>query len=282
MIARLTDEPKRLVEMKADVSWPASVQSVMDKALQRDAELRYSSASEFGRDLYAAVAAMPESGATSAFTAVMNKLSTPEKPAVAIPSPPRASATRTLPPTRVNRASSRDMAAPAGEKKGGSRGMMGVLGLIGFLAIAGGMWALGKFGGAGTDDRPPETSGGNVAPPSTPAIRDLSASFAQLDSLTDPNIATLQSAGVAQAKVDSLEPLATVEMDRVRLQFYRAMAHLATALQLADGEARDRELQSGCNILKRNEGKLDSTTVGRRVRVLLYGDSVVDRVCDSA
>ncbi|HYC50622.1 MAG TPA: serine/threonine-protein kinase, partial [Gemmatimonadaceae bacterium] len=45
MIARLTDEPKKLSEMKADISWPPAVQLVMDKALQRDADLRYASAS---------------------------------------------------------------------------------------------------------------------------------------------------------------------------------------------------------------------------------------------
>ena len=111
---------------------------------------------------------------------------------------------------------------------------------------------------------------------------ELSASFAELDSLTDPNIATLQSASVAQTRIDSLESVATAEMDRVRLQFYRAMAHLATAVQLAEGDERKRQVQAGCNILKRNEGKLDTTTVGRRVRVLLYGDSVVNSVCQTS
>src|SRR4051812_10570554 len=54
MIARLTDEPKRLAEMKPNVMWPAEVQTVMDKALARDAAERYQSASEFGRDLWKA------------------------------------------------------------------------------------------------------------------------------------------------------------------------------------------------------------------------------------
>ena len=38
---RLTDQPKALGEMTPDVAWPADVQAVMDKALERDATLRY-------------------------------------------------------------------------------------------------------------------------------------------------------------------------------------------------------------------------------------------------
>ncbi|MEX2154660.1 MAG: serine/threonine-protein kinase, partial [Gemmatimonadaceae bacterium] len=48
MIARLTDQPKTLTEMKAEVAWSPEVQAVMDKALQRDAAARYQTASEFG------------------------------------------------------------------------------------------------------------------------------------------------------------------------------------------------------------------------------------------
>jgi serine/threonine-protein kinase len=261
MIARLTDEPKRLVEMKADVNWPASVQSVMDRALQRDAELRYSSASEFGRDLYAAVAAMPESAATNAFTAVMNRLSTPDKPPAAIPAP-RASATRTLPPTRVNRASSRDMAAPAAEKKGGSRAMMGVLGLIGFLAIAGGMWALGKFGGAGTDDRPPETSGGNVAPPSTPVSVDSNTLiFRVLDDIdpmaSDTATATANEALTRLAALDASTSRMS-DSTLVRFKFLRAKALIGS------GNA-----DAGCDSLYAIEGRLGNSTTLRRAGQLL-------------
>jgi predicted Ser/Thr protein kinase len=62
MIMRLTDKPKSLREMKGDTPWPPEVQAVMDRALERDAKLRYQTASEFGRALYAAVATMaPES-----------------------------------------------------------------------------------------------------------------------------------------------------------------------------------------------------------------------------
>ncbi|HKW10082.1 MAG TPA: hypothetical protein VJO33_06860, partial [Gemmatimonadaceae bacterium] len=51
--------PRRLAEMRPDVAWPNEVQAVLDKALERDRELRYSSIREFAHALHAAVAMMP-------------------------------------------------------------------------------------------------------------------------------------------------------------------------------------------------------------------------------
>ena len=47
---RLTDQPKRWPRCGPTVAWPADVQAVMDTALERDAALRYQTATEFGRD----------------------------------------------------------------------------------------------------------------------------------------------------------------------------------------------------------------------------------------
>ena len=55
VIMRLTEPPMRLGQMRPQIAWTPAVQAVMDKALQRDAALRYSSANEFGRALSAAV-----------------------------------------------------------------------------------------------------------------------------------------------------------------------------------------------------------------------------------
>ncbi|MGH7636662.1 MAG: protein kinase domain-containing protein, partial [Gemmatimonadaceae bacterium] len=157
MIARLTDEPKRLIEMKPDVNWPPAVQVVMDKALQRDFETRYKSAGEFGRDLYNAVASMPESAATNAFTAVMNRLSTPAIPPVAVASPPKG--TKIVPPTRVNRASSRE-AVPVTESR--SRTNIPLWVIVGVVAIAGlSVVSIQLFGPQGTAVA--DTSAGQVA-----------------------------------------------------------------------------------------------------------------------
>jgi Protein kinase domain len=59
MIMRLTEKPRSLAEMKPDTAWPDEVQTVMSKALERDANLRYATTREFGRALYAAVEKMP-------------------------------------------------------------------------------------------------------------------------------------------------------------------------------------------------------------------------------
>jgi eukaryotic-like serine/threonine-protein kinase len=55
VIMRLTEPPMRLWQMRPQIAWTPAVQEVMDRALQRDATLRYASANEFGRGLSAAV-----------------------------------------------------------------------------------------------------------------------------------------------------------------------------------------------------------------------------------
>jgi serine/threonine-protein kinase len=71
MIMRLTDRPKTLADMKPDRSWPADVQAVMDKALERDVTARYQNATDFGMALYNAIQRMPETIAAEAGTAMM-------------------------------------------------------------------------------------------------------------------------------------------------------------------------------------------------------------------
>ena len=73
MIMRLTDQPKRLSEMKPETTWTPEVQAVMDRALARDAGQRYQSAGDFGRELVQAVAAMPQSAAAAAGTQVLDQ-----------------------------------------------------------------------------------------------------------------------------------------------------------------------------------------------------------------
>ena len=68
-----TDRPaaKALGEMRPDVAWPAGVQAVMDRALERDATQRYQTAAEFGRDLHRAISRMPETAAAAMGTEVI-------------------------------------------------------------------------------------------------------------------------------------------------------------------------------------------------------------------
>jgi serine/threonine protein kinase len=102
MIMRLTDRPKQLAEMMPGVRWTAEVQAVMDRALERDAKLRYATATEFGRALYDALLRMPPESLTMAGTLVveqamapMSSMSAPPAPTPApAPTPPPAPTTQ--------------------------------------------------------------------------------------------------------------------------------------------------------------------------------------------
>jgi len=89
MIMRLTDQPKRLAEMRPEVAWPPDVQAVIDRGLERSAPDRYQSASEFGKALEQAVERMPESRASAARTVVLDTVAIP--PTRVAPEPPAVS-----------------------------------------------------------------------------------------------------------------------------------------------------------------------------------------------
>jgi len=69
---RLTERPRTLSEMRPGIAWPADVQAALDKALERDVARRYSTASEFGRDLQRAIERMPEALAAELGTQMMD------------------------------------------------------------------------------------------------------------------------------------------------------------------------------------------------------------------
>ena len=64
MIMRLTEAPRKLAEMRPEVAWSSDVQASLDKALQRDLNARYQTATEFGKSLSGALERMatPPSG----------------------------------------------------------------------------------------------------------------------------------------------------------------------------------------------------------------------------
>ncbi len=114
MIMRLTDKPKSLAEMRPDIDWPRDVQTVMDRALEREAPRRYQGATEFGRDLVRAIDAMGDGGSKMSTEAVGSKMVSPTTrvarpegltprglPTVAVAAPPaQASLPVTPPPSR--------------------------------------------------------------------------------------------------------------------------------------------------------------------------------------
>ncbi|HXY31972.1 MAG TPA: serine/threonine-protein kinase [Gemmatimonadaceae bacterium] len=60
LIARLTERPRTLTQMRADIFWPEELQWVMDRALANHPGERYQHVGEFGRDLARAVASMSD------------------------------------------------------------------------------------------------------------------------------------------------------------------------------------------------------------------------------
>jgi serine/threonine-protein kinase len=71
MIMRLTDRPRMLSEIRPDIAWPEKLQEVMDRGLARDADERYQSAAQFGRDFAEAVSGMSAVAASEGATMVI-------------------------------------------------------------------------------------------------------------------------------------------------------------------------------------------------------------------
>ena len=165
MIMRLTDQPKKLADMKPEGQWSAELQGVMDKALARDANERYQTAPEFGRDMTRAVEKMPATVVADMGTMVISAN------AAAVP------ATRVASPAEKSPASAATTgaAATAPAKSGMNPAVIGggvlVVGAIAFFALRG--------SGSKTDSATPApaaestavaavTSAGGAAPGATP------------------------------------------------------------------------------------------------------------------
>ena len=101
MIARLTERPRTLAEIKDDVAWPAELQTVMDRALASQPQERYAHASDFGRDLVRAVDNMPESALSSTGTLAIAvphpNAPTVQRPVPADAAPPKPAPTPSAP-----------------------------------------------------------------------------------------------------------------------------------------------------------------------------------------
>jgi hypothetical protein len=277
MILRLTDRPKQLLEMKSDVAWPPDVQAVMDKALERDVNLRYQTASEFGRALHKAISSMPEATVTNAFTSVMGRMSTPKKPAAVVPPSPNASGgmTRPMPATRVNESTPGierpTLVRPEKSKApifGGIAAVL-VIGAIGaYLAFRPGT------NNAQNSDGSAIPSGQQTGAPQPPPAVKLASVLAVADSLSDfTRDATGVTATRALAILDSVAPLAQEDSDKVYIDYLRGQAHLMISGDAKSESVTAQERKAGCNILLRIEGKSRSRQFERSVKFYLYGDS---------
>jgi eukaryotic-like serine/threonine-protein kinase len=163
VIMRLTEPPVRLAKMRPQIAWTPKVQEVMDKALQRDAALRYASANEFGRALSAAV-----QGLTSA-TDLGAAEPTPE-PDVRVPATrvAEAAGVRGFAGSGVRALAGSEERGVAGSVVGARRGRLIAAGAVVVLVAAVMAYAVTR---AGRDaDATTTTADGVKAPPSTPSV----------------------------------------------------------------------------------------------------------------
>ena len=248
MVMRLTDSARPLAEMKPDVAWSPEVQAVLDRALARPVDERYQSASDFGRELYQAVAAMPHVAITTAGTAVMSpvagtsavpaKAATPAKPAT----PPGA-----VPPTRVNPATPQQPAAAVPAAGGGGRTksrmpMLLAAGVAALLIVGGGGYVVNQMMAADSTGSENVGMQGSAVSPTPPV--DLSSSLQGIGRLTDlERDADSASATLALQKLDSLQALAQTTRDSAHISIIRAEAHLVLD-----------QIPRACAVMLDNEG----------------------------
>ncbi len=136
LIARLTDEPKKLRDAAPDLVFPPQLQAVFDRALQRMPGDRYATAAAFGQDGMAAVRDMPESATPSSTDAATQLVRPGEREVM----PPTRLSPASTPVTPQPLAATRPSGAarPRDTKEGRKKPVLIAAAAIGILAVVGG------------------------------------------------------------------------------------------------------------------------------------------------
>ena len=113
MLARLTNPPRTLGEVAPDVAWPPAAERVVAKALARDAQDRYESAAEFGRELVGALGTSGAAIAAPPLTEQFGRTAVLRPPPPVVPAPGPAPGTAPVPMT-VSRAPRRRVGSVLG------------------------------------------------------------------------------------------------------------------------------------------------------------------------
>ena len=239
MIMRLTDRPKSLGEMRPDVNWPADVQGVMDKALERDATLRYQTAAEFGRDLQRAIDRMPETTASDLGTQVLSVPPTRVAPpgaevtprtSIAPGVPALAPGTVAVPPPRAPAPVTQAAAPPARFNKLLLIG--GTLAVVAMGAVA----MVMKNGDAGKNVNPPtQTASSQGAKPADTVTQPPAVTPSGTSSPQPPDRSTQNS----PANEPSLDVLEAQARDSVNaMQVLASLRRKFPTLQTANDSAQ--------------------------------------------
>lgn len=270
---RLTDKPRTLSDMRPNVAWPAEVQAVLDRALQRDASQRYQSAADFGRDLLRAMRTLPESAVAEGATQVMGATAVlSEVPATRVARSSSATvamdgAAAAKPAPKI-RTPSTSSAAPAGSPKRKMPVAAIAAGLV--IVLGGGVAALAMRGKSPTPaaadsatvipaGKPAAATAAPVQTAAAPSGASVSFMLDRLEPLTDPERgANEKTADSALKQVNALDPQISNDEDLVHATVLRAEALLT--LGKAD---------SACHVLADIEGKSKKTQRANRVAGLL-------------
>ncbi len=256
MIARLMEAPKHLADMKPETGWTDDVQAVMDRALARDVADRYQTASEFGRELFAAVQAMTGAAGdvTSAHTAVMAPLSSPKTGAE-----PKA---RPVPATRVGTAT--PLGSPSAPAVPAAKSRTGLYAGVGIVAIGA---AVGLFlmmkgpgnqpGSTPSDQFKQASPTASPTPPAAPVV-DMDVVLDSVGKLTDIITGTPQSAATALQRLGQLSASTLTQDQQVLAALLTAEANVVRG---NDGAA--------CTAIKGVEGTSRGTKYEKRVTTIL-------------
>jgi serine/threonine-protein kinase len=226
MIMRLTEKPKRLMDMRPDLQWPPEVQAVMDKALEREASKRYASAREFGRALTEAVNRMPVRPSGAVGTLVMEAPAMPPRePTERIA--PRAAPARSRTPMLVGGAVLAAVLVagvlfiPRGGEKAGPAPSSTATPAAATVTIPTGQQSGAADSGAVTAAGAPASA--TAAPPVSPAIPDpaLAEDIRAVTKLAGSE----STARHALDEAKRLDGLAKSNEDRVSVAMARAQAY---------------------------------------------------------
>jgi len=257
---RLTDRPKPLAEMKSDVQWAPQVQSVLDKALERDLNKRYQTSGEFGRDFFKAISGMRG----SAKTRVMGASSLPP---TSVP-PDLAGVTHPIPATRVSTGTPPLSHAPIAAERKSKTPMIATIAAVAMLAVVGGGYAIMKNGNA--DARSAAQLQGDTARADTTRLNrqvapplDVDAELDAIGKLTDLQAGTPAMAAQALQRLDSLPSASRMTADQKVL----------AALLRAEANVNRENSCAAYNAVKDVEGASKGTRYEKRVTYILSNAS---------
>ena len=256
MIMRLTEPPRKLADMRPEVAWSADVQAALDRALERDANVRFATASEFGRALSQALERMGDvrdagAAARASGTAARELgLGATVPPTRVRPSAPSGQtstvAADTSPAARAPRPRRRATSVAVGA---------GGLVLVGVLVTAMVMRRDGSPGQQPVNVTPAGQTPSDGSPP-----RDTTRSAARTDSVpaaarpaVDREAAPRASVADVSARLDSLEKIVSgdvtpaqaadvvreLQQMRGRIKGNDQVVHAAVVKALAEGSRKD-------------------------------------------